>query len=597
MEAPMGMGKTEAALYAAYQIASDGHATGIYFALPTQLTSNKIFERFQKFLSQVLADDCSHRSLLLHANAWLFDTDMGEEGQPGGAWFNQSKRGLLAPFAVGTVDQALMAAMNVKHGFVRAFGLAGKVVILDEVHTYDTYTGSLLDDLVSLLRDLQCTVIILSATLNQERREQLLGHPTKSMAYPLVTSSPSLSPSDVIETYVPPSDSRSISVHLSNSDASAMNEALARAGEGQQVLWIENTVKDAQQRFLDLASRCAEIGVGCGLLTSRFTVNDRQNIEAEWVTLFGKSGWGKRSEKGRILIGTQVLEQSIDIDADFMVTRFAPTDMVLQRFGRLWRHEGTPRPVEANPDAWLLAPALESAIEEPQKHFGSSAFVYSPFVLCRSLETWQEVKSINLPQDIRGLIESTYETRQESGPMSQWLRDLDDGSRQRLGRNAMRQLARVALAEGGNTLPEEKASTRYSDSESVDVLMLRSISHDTDKGQIRLILDNGDVVQIALYRSGLNRDQWRKRTAVLMRHVVAVPMGQDPKGLSIRQLRNLGLHHCFYLGDPEQPDQEALLRVVLVDETGCLKSITGGDAHENHQLEYRNDLGYRAIKA
>jgi len=152
---------------------SSGQSSGIYFALPTQLTSNKIFDRFQDFLGEVLADDCPHRSLLLHANAWLFETDMGEEGRPGGAWFNQSKRGLLAPFAVGTIDQALMAAMNVKHGFVRAFGLAGKIVILDEVHTYDAYTGSLMDALVQLLRQLNCTVIILSATLNQERREQL----------------------------------------------------------------------------------------------------------------------------------------------------------------------------------------------------------------------------------------------------------------------------------------------------------------------------------------------------------------------------------------------------------------------------------------
>lgn len=95
---------------------------------------------------------------------------MGEEGQPGRSWFNHAKRGLLAPFAVGTLDQALMAAMNVKHGFVRAFGLAGKVVILDEIHTYDAYTGTLLDALVELLRELHCTVIILSATLNKDRR-------------------------------------------------------------------------------------------------------------------------------------------------------------------------------------------------------------------------------------------------------------------------------------------------------------------------------------------------------------------------------------------------------------------------------------------
>ena len=194
LESPMGLGKTEAALYAAYRMLETNQASGIYFALPTQLTSNKIFDRFNDFLDRVLADGCQHRSLLLHGKAWLLDTDMGEEGRPGGAWFNQAKRGLLAPFAVGTIDQALMAAMNVKHGFVRAFGLAGKVVVLDEVHTYDAYTGTLLDALVDLLRSLHCTVIILSATLNRARREQLLGCALTSDAYPLITSMPAANP-------------------------------------------------------------------------------------------------------------------------------------------------------------------------------------------------------------------------------------------------------------------------------------------------------------------------------------------------------------------------------------------------------------------
>src|SRR5690606_33072675 len=169
-------------------------ACGIYFALPTQLTSNKIYERFNAFLERILAEGCRHRSRLLHGKAWLVDTDMGEEGRPGGAWFNHAKRGLLAPFAVGTIDQALMAAMNVKHGFVRAFGLAGKVVILDEVHTYDAYTGTLLNALVELLRELHCTVIILSATLNRERRQELLGAVVREDAYPLISAAPSQQP-------------------------------------------------------------------------------------------------------------------------------------------------------------------------------------------------------------------------------------------------------------------------------------------------------------------------------------------------------------------------------------------------------------------
>src|SRR5690606_24435121 len=243
-----------------YQMLEKGQASGIYFALPTQLTSNKIFERFNQFLAQILDEECQHRSLLLHGKAWLQQMEMGEEGRPGGAWFNQAKRGLLAPFAVGTIDQALMAAMNVKHGFVRAFGLAGKVVILDEVHTYDAYTGTLLDALVALLRELGCTVIILSATLNQERRQQLLGtHALSSQGYPLISAIPhAQAPCEYpLEGDAP----QQVKLCLLEQEKDAIAQALERASQGQQVLWIENTVAEAQERYLDLASRASEVGL------------------------------------------------------------------------------------------------------------------------------------------------------------------------------------------------------------------------------------------------------------------------------------------------------------------------------------------------
>lgn len=605
LEAPMGMGKTEASLYAAYKMLVSGQARGIYFALPTQLTSNKIFERFNEFLqgnekkrmAGILSDDCTHRSLLLHGNAWLLDTDMGEEGRPGGSWFNQSKRGLLAPFAVGTIDQALMAAMNVKHGFVRAFGLAGKVVILDEVHTYDAYTSSLLDALVELLRELQCTVIILSATLNQERRQQLLARPTTSMDYPLITASPCNDQERVSEVSVPAGDSRKIQISCHTDDALAVNEALLRAEKGQQVLWIENTVKEAQQRYLGFAARAADLGVACGLLHSRFTVDDRQRIEEQWVNLYGKAGWSDRQKKGRILIGTQVLEQSLDIDADFMVTRFAPTDMLLQRLGRLWRHEETPRCNTANPEAWLLAPVLDDAIENPHSHFGASAYVYSPYVLCRSLEVWQNITSINLPGDIRGLIERTYLGRIEQGSMSRWLWELEEGTSRRTGRNTMRQLARVALSEGGNTLSESKAQTRYSETDSFEVLLLRSIKGDRDGKIATLILLDGSQVQLPINnRTVLTKHELRQRTGILMRQIVSVPQGEKPNAVPVDRLKRFGLQHCFFLGNPDWPEDESVLRVALVDETDSLRGIDNNEIHNKHQLEYRDDLGYRAIK-
>lgn len=594
LEAPMGLGKTEAALYVAYCLLTDGHAQGIYFALPTQLTSNKIYHRFNEFLEQILTPECPHRALLLHANAWLLDTEMGEEGRPGGAWFQQSKRGLLAPFAVGTIDQALMAAMNVKHGFVRAFGLAGKVVILDEIHTYDAYTSTLLDALVALLRELHCTVIILSATLNQSRRQQLLGTGLSSSAYPLITAA---GPEGVaLELPVTMDAGNEIAIQLLQDESLAVTEALDRAAQGQQVLWIENTVKDAQQRYLDLAARAAELGVACGLLHSRFTATDRRHIEELWVDLFGKPGWGQRAGQGRILVGTQVLEQSLDIDADFLITRFAPSDMLLQRLGRLWRHTATPRPASAVCESWLLAPDLTSAVESPHLAFGGSAYVYSPYVLCRSLEEWQGRTRLSLPHDIRAVIEATYVSRPEQDNMARWLHELDHGTPRRKGRLALHQLARIGLAEDGKTLPESKAQTRYSESDTHEVLLLRDLVFLPDEGCTRIRLLDGQVLKIPKQRTRLTKREWKQLTAKLMQQVVPVRPSEAPSPLPRHTLEKFYLQHCFYLGDPNWAEDQSLLRLALVDECSSLQGVHGSKVHENYLLEYRNDLGYRVIK-
>lgn len=598
LEAPMGLGKTEAALYAAYQMLQSGQACGIYFALPTQLTSNKIHQRFNDFLQRILAPNCPHRhALLLHGKAWLQNTEMGEEGRPGGAWFSQAKRGLLAPFAVGTVDQALMAAMNVKHGFVRAFGLAGKVVILDEVHSYDAYTGTLLDALVSLLRELKCTVIILSATLNRARRRELLQAEVKSEAYPLISAVQKANA--IVEQAVPVEGSNQIGLHLEQDTALAVAEALARAERGEQVLWIENTVKDAQERYRELAARALDLGLEAGLLHSRFTASNRQQIESHWVDLFGKPGWARRAERGRILVGTQVLEQSLDIDADFLVSRFAPTDMLLQRIGRLWRHKDTPRPSGARCEAWLLAPALGEAIEAPHSAFGATAYVYSPYVLCRALEVWQSRSSITLPDDIRPLIEATYIERVEEDAMARWLHELNHGTqghRERKGRLALQQLARIGLAHDGKTLPESKAQTRYSETESLEVLLLRDMQLLKEKQASRLILLDGTEVLLPWRKRSLSLAAWKALTARLMEQMVPVSIGDAPQPVVRDTLEKYGLQHCFYLGSRDWEEDESLLRLALVDEAGSLRGLHGQSAHDKKHLEYSHHLGYCSTK-
>lgn len=581
LEAPMGLGKTEAALYAAYQLLATNKATGIYFALPTQLTSDKIHERFNdkdKFLDNILSPDSPHReALLAHGNAWLKDTELGEEGNPDRAWFDERKRKLLAPFAVGTIDQALMAVMNVKHGFVRTFGLAGKVVILDEVHSYDAYTGTILDELVEALRKLHCTVIILSATLTKERREELLPKTVtvQKQNYPLISANPNNG--EFQELTVEPLENKNVKIHCCQDDEMAIDEALKRAESGQQVLWIENTVAEAQAIFAKLSA--IDLPIECGLLHSRFLKIDRENNENYWVDLYGKQST-TRHLKGRILVGTQVLEQSLDIDADFLISRFAPTDMLLQRIGRLWRHDNK-RPDFTQCEAWLLTPELNAAIQDAKTHFGDSAKVYDPYVLCRSLEVWHELTSFDLPSGIRDLIEKTYEQRDEQAQMQIYFSNLEKQ------RDKLKQLALTGMSKAGAVLPED-ASTRYSEQDTVPVLLLRDYQIGADSTEITLLSDEKLLLSRHIKKQ---RDSslWRSLAAQLLKNTLYVAIHQAPQAVSAKELD--WLKEFMYLGS--RSDENSFLRVAIVDKSGEIRSLTRSAASDKCQLNYDGRLGYR----
>jgi len=374
-----------------------------------------------------------------------------------------------------------------------------------------------------------------------------------------------------------------------------VSETLKRALEGQHILWIENTVSEAQDRYLDFAAQCVELGLECGLLHSRFSIRDRQCNEEKWVNAFGNNGWDTREEKGRILIGTQVLEQSLDIDADFLVTRFCPTDMLLQRLGRLWRHDKTPRPVTARCEAWILAPGSNSTIENPKEHFGATAAVYNPYVLCRSLLAWQGLSCITLPGDIPRLIEATYSDRDDVGAMAQWHHELVYGDKKRWrGVKALQNLARITLSQHGKTLPENKAQTRYSESDNIDVLIIRSLHSDSVNRTTTITLLSGKEVSLPWRRYLLERAQWRTLTATLMGEIVSVRAEQAPLPLAIKKLQQLGFHHCFYLGSTEL--DEALLRVAILGDTGILHNINTMPSHDKYQLTYRDDIGFQSRK-
>jgi len=516
LEAPMGTGKTEAALFAAYAMLASGRAGGLYFALPTQLTSDKIYDRLLPFLRAILAPQSQDAAVLhVHSMAWLYAA-LEEEGEHAGAWFEHSKRALLAPFGAGTIDQALMAVIRVRHAAVRSYGLAGKVVILDEVHSYDAYTGTLLDALIEHLTHLGCTVIVLSATLVKSRLSGIVRcRALHRDDYPLVTAMRLEDGKAVIEE-MPCGAVSGGSVQLGFAAGDeAVEECLARAEQGQYVLWIENTVRDAQNRYRLLAGRAREIGIETGLLHSRYTQSDRRKNEERWTRYYGKQA-RDRGQGGRILIGTQVLEQSLDIDADFLVTRLCPSDMLLQRMGRLWRHPDTPRPAGARREAWILAPALEAALADPKKAFGVSAAVYAPYVLARTLEVWRQKASVRLPDDIRPLLEATYQDRENepSAGMGIW--------RHNLAREIEGMRVKALSSQGINQLLPDSAATRLIAEECRRVFLVRGL----DGGQCVL----ADGRALILEEAGAGTEPGKtsaKRagiTAMLYASAVNVPL-------------------------------------------------------------------------
>jgi len=426
IEAPMGIGKTEAALWAAYRLLLSGKATGIYFALPTQVTSNRIHLRLSEFVKRIVSG--GDRTHLIHANSWLLDSEFtlspsttdaktggSDDARKGRDWFASTKRALLAPFGVGTVDQALLGVVAAKHFFVRHFALAGKVVILDEVHSYDLYTGTLIDKLIATLEGLGCTVIVLSATLTRKRLEQIVllgdGQGMGTLPYPLITGRKEGEPIHPVAATEPEPHTIVIDF-LAREKAS--REAVNVAKRGGAVLWICNTVDAAQQQYRHLMEQVGE-AFPVGLLHSRFPFWQREQLESHWMELFGKNG-DKRC--GAILVATQIVEQSVDLDADLMVTELAPTDMLFQRLGRLWRHQRENRPVDL-PRLYILEE--EISLDEFRhmeskaiiKSLGAKANIYAPYVLLRSLEVWKGQDKVLLPSQIRLLLELTYQERGE----------------------------------------------------------------------------------------------------------------------------------------------------------------------------------------
>ncbi|TKD36506.1 CRISPR-associated helicase Cas3' [Azotobacter chroococcum] len=412
VEAPMGEGKTELAFLAHLRLQAANRHRGLYVALPTQATGNALFRRALSFL-RAFAGDAALDMQLVHGGAALSDDVrrlQGIYGAPGesvtsSAWFSQRRRPLLSPYGVGTVDQALFAALNVKHHFVRLWGLANRVVVLDEVHAYDSYTGGLIEALLRWLKALGSSVVLMSATLPAQRRAALLrawgvaDADAPAPAYPrlLLADERGLQGATCASRPLPSIRLQAVGAEL-DSLADCALECLQGGGCGALIV---NTVERAQTLYLGLRERLGD-SARLLLFHARFPADQRGEREREVLAAFGVDG---ERPAGALLIATQVAEQSLDIDFDFMLSDLAPVDLLLQRAGRLHRHRRT-RPA-AHAEARLFVAGLAPERLPDLKGTGWE-YVYDPYILGRTWALLSREAELQLPQDIDRLVQAVY---------------------------------------------------------------------------------------------------------------------------------------------------------------------------------------------
>ncbi|GAA3446725.1 CRISPR-associated helicase Cas3' [Planomonospora venezuelensis] len=462
--APMGEGKTETALHGGRLLARASGASGFLFALPTMATTDQMYVRLRKYGQRQAESDAA--LTLLHSMSWLNDA-YSAKGSDSSVlsnivapdWLHGRNRGLLASMAVGTIDQALMAVLPLKRMMLRMLGLSGKVFIIDEAHSYDTYMQSLLERLLSWLGHIGVPVVLMSATLPNRTAARLAaaymrgaGHADADLPkihYPgwaYMDAGTGRTASFTVESRTRDLrlDVRQTPVIRGELDRSgALQELLAPLiAEGGCAAVICNTVAEAQNTYRVLCSWLADLPPGgkpeLSLLHARFPARRREEITKEITRKFGRCDECRELQRcvhrprAAIVVATQVIEQSLDLDFDLLISDLAPIALLLQRAGRCWRHDGRSRPSWATePRLAVLRPSSESeALAIP----AAWPFVYHPSLLRRTDAELTKIGDgvIAIPGAVQGLVETVYNDAIETDE------DLD-----RIGR----EMAELGLAE------------------------------------------------------------------------------------------------------------------------------------------------------
>jgi CRISPR-associated endonuclease/helicase Cas3 len=439
-----GGGKTEAALLIAHGLMLDGEAQGFYVGLPTMATSNAMYARLAASYRALFEADDRPSLMLAHSANRLSDEFLqtlpmesapddfegSKEAETAGALCNRwladnRKKALLAPCGAGTLDQALLSVLPVKHQCMRLFGVLGKVLIADEVHAYDPYTSAILCNLLRFQAMLGGSAVLLSATLPMEHRQKFLDAFADGAGYtrsesicedfPLAVG---LDVCGLSETPIPTTRKIRAEVELTDNEEHIYRAIVRAAEAGACVCWIRNTVDQARETYERLIESGDVYADNVLLFHARFTQGDRAKVEQEALDCFGKASTAEM-RRGKVLLCTQVFEQSIDADTDLLISDLTYMDLMLQRLGRCHRHTRDYRPKGyENARLMVLSP---DPVDEPTKDWygavlGNAQYVYPcQSVLWLTARLLKDAGEIALIPDERGniarareLVETAY---------------------------------------------------------------------------------------------------------------------------------------------------------------------------------------------
>lgn len=555
LEDVTGAGKTEAALALTHRLMDTGSADGFYFGLPTMATSNAMFSRVAKhYLAMLDGTNNKQPSIVLaHGAREMNDvfsgavrdakftskcedqnydnTDSTATAQCNQWLADSRKKALLAPVGVGTIDQALLAVLPRRHQSLRLLGLNRKVLIFDEVHAADEYMFELLESLLALHLHQGGSAILLTATLSLKQRQRLTniwlttaGHEPKALteeSFPLAThvnlnceklifEQPLASRSDV---------SREVLVEQLTCVDECINTILNAVAQNKCVVWVRNSVDDALQAFLQLQEHLAE-PQQCILFHSRFVLADRKTIESQVLDTFGKTSTGE-IRSGKVLIATQVFQESLDADADVMISDICPIDDLIQRTGRLHRHT---RDAQGNyqsgiidsreqPKLYIHAPEYT---DTPKADWLSKSFINTQYVYRSAGRLWLglgkllELGAIRMPEQARDLIEAVYSDEallQIPENLINQENELFAAERAKAHKakaNLLKWQQFGYCDQSANAWHEDTTdiSTRYSDIETVEVLLLKQ---DENGNLLPWINDEKFAVQLSTVKLSKNK--------------------------------------------------------------------------------------------